>query len=252
MARNPFHDKGNAWIKLCEILLYPLTHLLGKRRYRGIGQLRRHGPILVVANHISHLDPIFDVVFVRKSGRLPHVMAKASLFKIPIIGPVLKGTQQIPVERGSGAGQRALETALDELASGGVVVIYPEGTVTKDPDSWPMRPRPGVAKLALSGDFPVIPVAHWGTNHVYTSYGTGRKFRPFPRKKIHVVAGDPIDLSQWRDKSIDTRSIRDVSYAIMEHLQNMVAILRDETAPAELYNAKKAARSESGSGSDAT
>lgn len=238
MPRNPFHEKGNAWIKACEILLYPLTRLLARRRYVGIERFRRHGPILIVANHISHIDPIYDVVFVRKSGRLPHVMAKASLWKIPVVGRILQGAQQIPVARGAGAGQVALEKATDLLAEGKVVFIYPEGTVTKDPDSWPMRPRPGVAKLALAGDFPVIPVAHWGTNHVYTSYGSGRRFKPFPRKTVHVVAGEPIDLSEWRGKPVDARAIRDVSYRIMEHLSGMVADLRDEAAPSELFNPK--------------
>src|SRR5699024_1767983 len=124
----------------------------------------------------SHLDPIFDVVYVRTSGRIPRVMAKASLWQIPVVGRLLAGTGQIPVERGGGAGQAALATATQALADGKVVVIYPEGTVTKDPDYWPMRPRPGVASLALAGDFPVIPVVHWGSQEVYSSYGEGRRF----------------------------------------------------------------------------
>jgi 1-acyl-sn-glycerol-3-phosphate acyltransferase len=235
-------EKGNAWIKVCEIALFPLTHLLGRRRFVGAQRIPQRGAALIVANHISHIDPIFDVVYVRETGRLPHVLAKASLWKIPLIGKVLTHTQQIPVERGNGAGQKALAAATDVLAEGGVVVIYPEGTVTKDPDMWPMRPRAGVAALALSGDFPVIPVAHWGSNHVYTSYGKGRRFKPLPRKDVHVVAGEPIDLSAWRGQPIDNRAIRDVSHLIMERIAQMVAELRDEEAPAALFNPKTANR----------
>jgi 1-acyl-sn-glycerol-3-phosphate acyltransferase len=95
-----------------------------------------------------------------------------------------------------------------------------------------------VAALALSGDFPVIPVAHWGTNHVYRSYGEGRRFTPLPRKDVHVVAGEPIDLSAWRGKPIDNRAIRDVSYLIMGRIREMVAQLRDETAPEPFFNPK--------------
>lgn len=248
-------EKGNVWIKTCEIALFPLTHLLGRRRYVGAHRIPERGAALIVANHISHIDPIFDVVYVRETGRLPHVMAKASLWKIPLIGRVLTGTQQIPVERGNGAGQKALAAATDVLAAGGVVVIYPEGTVTKDPDMWPMRPRAGVAALALSGDFPVIPVAHWGSNHVYTSYGTGRRFKPLPRKDVHVVAGEPIDLSAWRGTPIDNRAIRDVSHLIMDRIQQMVAELRGEPAPTELFNPKaggrRAAQAPGGSGVEA-
>lgn len=240
-------EKGNAWIKTCEIALFPLTHLVGRRRFVGAHRIPDTGAALLVANHISHIDPIFDVVFVRETGRLPHVLAKASLWKIPLIGRVLTATQQIPVERGNGAGQKALAAATDVLDAGGVVVIYPEGTVTKDPDMWPMRPRAGVAALALAGDFPVIPVAHWGSNHVYTSYGEGRRFKPWPRKDVHVVTGDPIDLSAWRGKPIDNRAIRDVSFLIMEKVQEMVAELRGEEAPASLFNPKTAGRNSAAS-----
>lgn len=233
-------ERGNAWIKFCEFALYPLTRLLGRRHYIGLDRLRQRGPALIVANHISHLDPIFDVVFIRKAGRIPRTLAKASLWKIPFIGKVAAGAGQIPVERGSGAGQAALATATEALADGKVVLIYPEGTVTKDPDGWPMRPRPGVAALALSGDFPVIPVANWGSNHVYTSYGTGRRFRPFPRKDVTCVAGEPIDLSAWRAQPIDNRAIRDVSYLIMERIRDMVAELRGTEPPTEFFNPKRA------------
>ncbi len=239
---SPVHEKGNAWIGACELALFPLTRILGRRRYAGVQHLQIPGPALVVANHISHLDPVFDTVFIRTSGRLPHVMAKASLWKLPVIGRVMTGTEQIPVERGGGAGQGALDAATAALRNGQVVLIYPEGTVTKDPALWPMRPRPGVAALALAGDFPVIPVAHWGSHLVYTSYGSGMRLRPLPRKDVHVVAGEPIDLSAWRGKPVDTRAIRDVSYLIMGRIRDMVAELRGEAPPTEFFDPKKAAR----------
>lgn len=248
MARSPVHEKGNGWIKLCEFVLFPLTRLLGRRRYAGVEQLRLSGPALVVANHISHLDPVFDTVFIRTSGRIPHVMAKASLWKLPVIGRVMAGTEQIPVERTGGAGQHALEFATAALQAGQVVLIYPEGTVTKDPDLWPMRPRPGVAALALAGDFPVIPVAHWGSHRVYASYRKGMRFRPLPRKEVHVVAGEPIDLSAYRGRPVDNRAIRDVSYLIMGRVRDMVAELRGEQPPATFFDPKRAARAGGRSG----
>lgn len=239
---SPIYERGNAWITAGEFALFPLTHALGRRRYAGLEHLGRPGPALVVANHISHLDPIFDTVFIRTAGRIPHVLAKASLWKLPVVGPVMTGTGQIPVERGGGAGQAALQAATDALRAGQVVLIYPEGTVTKDPQMWPMRPRPGVAALALAGDFPVIPVAHWGSHEVYTSYGTGRRFKPLPRKEVHVVAGEPVDLSAWRGRPVDNRAIRDVSYLIMGRIRDMVADLRGEPAPDTFFDPKRAAR----------
>jgi 1-acyl-sn-glycerol-3-phosphate acyltransferase len=240
VARSAGYEKGNAWTITLQVILYTATRLLGRRRFVGNGQLGAPGGALVVANHISHIDPVFDTVYVRKAGRLPHVLAKSSLWKIPVLRPILNATGQIPVDRGGGAGSAALDAARKALADGKVVVIYPEGTVSREPDHWPMRPRPGVAILALSGDFPVIPVVHWGTQELYTSYQRGLKLKPFPRKDIHLIAGNPIDLSQWRGKPVDARAIRDVSYLIMNTIKDMLGAVRGETPPDELFDPKKA------------
>jgi 1-acyl-sn-glycerol-3-phosphate acyltransferase len=243
MARSPVYEPANFWIRLCEVLFYPAARLLARGRFTGIDRLAIPGGQLIVANHISHLDPLYDAVFVRKSGRVPHIMAKSSLWKVPVLGRALAGTGQISVDRsGSGAGQASLEAATQALLAGDVVLIYPEGSVTKEPDFWPMKPKPGVAALALSGDFPVIPVVHWGTQRVYNSYAPKRKFKPLPRKDVHVVAGPPIDLSPWRGRPVDARAIRDVSFLIMGTIRDMLAEVRGEVAPSDLFDPKKAAR----------
>lgn len=241
-------ERNNAWILFCAALLYPLTRLLGKREYVGAEKLKRPGAVLLVGNHISHLDPVYDVVMVHRTGRIPHVLAKAGLWKIPVVGRALVGTGQIPVERGGGAGQAALDPAKQVLADGGLVVIYPEGTVTKEPDFWPMRPRPGVAALALVDGVRVVPVVHWGTQKVYNSYATEgtRKLRLWPRHRVQVVVGDDIDLSEYRGRPVDARAIRDVSLAIMEALTAQLAQVRGEQPPAELFDPKKAARRRGG------
>jgi len=243
MARSPVYEPANLWIRVCEVVFYPMSRLLARRRFTGVDRLAIPGAQLIVANHISHLDPLYDAVFVRTSGRIPHIMAKSSLWKIPVVGSALVGTRQIPVDRsGSGAGQASVDSATQVLADGNVVVIYPEGSVTKEPDFWPMKPKPGVAALALSGDFPVVPVVHWGTQRIYNSYAPKGKFRPLPRKDVHVIAGPPIDLSPWRGKPVDARAIRDVSYLIMGTIRDMLAEVRGEVPPEEFFDAKKAAR----------
>jgi len=243
MARSPVYEPANFWIRLCEMLFYPASRLLGRRTFGGVDRLTIPGAQLIVANHISHLDPLYDAVFIRTSGRIPHIMAKSSLWKIPVLGGALTGTGQIPVDRsGSGAGQASVDAATQALADGKVVLIYPEGSVTKEPDFWPMKPKPGVAALALSGDFPVVPVVHWGTQQIYNSYAPKRKFTPFPRKQVQVIAGPPIDLSAWRGKPVDARAIRDVSFLIMGTIKDMLAELRGEVPPTELFDPKKAAR----------
>lgn len=239
----PVYEPANGWIKLCQGLLYPLNKLLGRPRFAGQEHLNVEGPLLIVGNHISHLDPVYSTVFIRKAGRVPHVLAKASLWKIPVVGRVLRGTEQIPVERGGGQGQQALEAATTALSEGKAVLIYPDGTVTKDPDLWPMRPRPGVAALALSGDWTVVPMVHWGTHEVYRSYTGKGRFKPWPRKDIHVVAGPPIDLSAHRTgKAPDARAIRDVSYLLQGAVRDLLGQVRGEQPPATFYDPKKAER----------
>lgn len=240
MARSPVYEHGNIWVRICEIAMYPMAALLARRDYRGTEKLARSGPVLVVGNHLSHLDPVFDATMIRQAGRVPHILAKASLWKLPVVGSVLRGTEQIPVERGGGAGQESLKAATWSLADGQVLLIYPEGTITRDPDRWPMRPRPGVAALALSGDFPVVPIAHWGTHQVYDSYATGRKFRPLPRKRIVISIGEPVDLDDLRAHPHDARSVRDASYRIMAAVRDLLAEVRQETAPEAFFDPKKA------------
>lgn len=243
MARSPVHEKGNAWLTFCQVVMYPLSFLLGRKKTSGRKNIEINGGYLLVANHISHLDPLYDSVTVHQSGRIPRFMAKASLWKVPVLGKALAGSDQIPVERsGAGAGQKALELAIDALNSGRVVLIYPEGTVTRDPDYWPMKPRPGIGSLALAGDFPVIPVAHWGSHQVYTSYIEGRRFKPLPRKDVHTVFGPPIDLTELRSRPVDTRSIRDATLLIMNTVRDMVGEIRGETPPVEFFDYKKAER----------
>lgn len=241
MARSPVYEHGGVWVRICEIVMYPMAALLARRDYRGTDNLVRSGPVLVVGNHISHLDPVFDATMIRSAGRVPRIMAKASLWKLPVVGNVLRGTQQIPVERGGGAGQAGLQDATRSLAAGHVLVIYPEGTITRDPDRWPMRPRPGVAALALSGDFPVVPIAHWGTHEVYDSYATARKFRPWPRKTVVIAVGEPVELDDLRARPHDARSVRDASYRIMTAVRDLLEGIREESAPSAFFDPKKQA-----------
>jgi 1-acyl-sn-glycerol-3-phosphate acyltransferase len=242
------HERArNPWVVLCEAVLFPVSWALGRRDFRGEQRLQVSGPALVVGNHISHIDPVFDAVLVRRNGRLPRIMAKASLWRVPVLRSALLGTEQIPVDRGGGSGQVALQAAVDALREGKVLVIYPEGTVTKDPEKWPMRPRPGVATLALSGEFPVIPIAHWGTHRVWNSYSAGRAFRPLPRKQVVIAVGEPVPLDDLRAGPHDARAILDASYRIMDAVRDLLAEVRQETPPATYFKPERT-RGNAGSG----
>ncbi|MDQ3404729.1 MAG: 1-acyl-sn-glycerol-3-phosphate acyltransferase [Actinomycetota bacterium] len=225
-------EKGGFWVGSAAALFYPLS-AVGKREYRGAEKLPKTGGVLLVMNHVSHFDPLCDAVFVHRNGRVPRFMAKDSLFRLPVLGRMLAGSGGISVYRGSSEARDSLRAAHAALGEGKLVIIYPEGTISRDPAAWPMRGRTGVARLALENDVPVLPAARWGTNHILDGYT--KKFRPFPRKKVVTLLGDPIDLSAYRGKPITNQLLREVTDLLMTDVRDLLAEVRGEPAPAEFF-----------------
>src|SRR3954447_25589300 len=147
-------------------LVFPFASLMFRLRYRHAERLPPRGPVLLVANHVSILDPIACARLVFDSGRLPHFLAKESVFK-GVIGTLLRSSGQIPVARFGADEHAAVDAAKADLDAGNVIMIDPEGSVTRDPDWWPMQARTGVALLALTTDAVVVPVAQWGPQSVH-------------------------------------------------------------------------------------
>jgi 1-acyl-sn-glycerol-3-phosphate acyltransferase len=127
-----------------------------------------------------------------------------------------------------------LKQAEEALKNGGAVIVYPEGTATRDPDLWPMLAKTGVARLALKTGAPVIPVAHWGTHDILPYGSTKPKF--FPRKTVRTVAGRPVDLSKWAGGRLTATALREATSVIMADVTALVAQLRDEEPPALPYD----------------
>jgi 1-acyl-sn-glycerol-3-phosphate acyltransferase len=222
-------EKGGFWVGLAAALFYPLT-AIARRVYVGAEKIPRQGPALLVMNHISHLDPAVDAVFVHRQKRVPRFLFKESLTRAPILGPIVSGSGQIPVSRGSAAAGDSLKAAHEALAQGKVVVIYPEGTITKDPAGWPKESFTGAARLALQNDVPVIPIARWGTSQIFDGYT--KKFTPFPRKTITHSVGDPIDLSAYRDGNTRSASkLREVTKVMMDEVTHLLGEIRHEEPP---------------------
>lgn len=235
---------GKFWLGLARWIFYPLTMLLSTVRVRGHERIPEDGPALIVLNHVSHLDPVFDAVMVHRSGRVPRFMAKNSLWNVPVLKNVLSGTGQIPVYRGTADAQKALQAGHDGLKTGKAIVIYPDGTITKDPEGWPMTPKPGIARLALTHDIPVIPAARWGTRDIYDHYN--KKFRPFPRKTVNYVFGEPLDLSAYRSDNPDAEALRAVSRLAMTKVRDLLGELRDEKPPTEFYSPARKPKGDDG------
>ncbi|WP_277669583.1 lysophospholipid acyltransferase family protein [Saccharomonospora viridis] len=221
-------EKGGFWVGAAAALFYPLTWM-GRSVYRNAERIPRSGPALLVLNHISHLDPAVDAVFVHRNGRVPRFMAKDSLFRTPIFGKIIAGSGGIPVYRDSSDAGDSLRAAHRTLQEGKIVVIYPEGTITKDPDVWPKRAYMGVARLALENDVPVIPIARWGTHQIWNGYT--KKFRPLPRKTVYHYVGEPVDLSAYRERKRDQALLREVTELIMDRVLEQLVEIRGEQPP---------------------
>lgn len=226
-------EKGGFWVAFAAVVFYPLAWLCARGRYEGLEHVPAEGGALVVANHVSHFDPVFTALQVHRARRVPRFLAKHSLWAVPVLGPVLRGSGQIPVYRESADAQQSLRDGTAALNGGKVVVIYPEGTITRDPAGWPMHSRTGVARLALSTDVPVVPTIHWGTREVLDGYA--KKFRPLPRTTVTVRSGPPVDLSAYRGRPVDSALLREVTDLLMARVRDLLAEVRAEPAPAEFF-----------------
>ena len=187
-------------------------------------------PVIIAPNHMSYADWGTDCLFFYEAGRYPTFLVKASAFKVPFIGKLLYGCGQIPVNRGAADAAVALKQAEQQLKEGAAVIIYPEGTATRDPDLWPMVGKTGAARLALTTGAPVVPIGQWGAQDILP-YGT-KKLHLFPRKTVQMVAGPPVDLSAYEGQRLGASTLQAATADIMAAITALLATIRDETPPA--------------------
>jgi 1-acyl-sn-glycerol-3-phosphate acyltransferase len=237
-----------AWRLFTVILFAPLMRILVRNKWEGRENIPKTGPVIIAPNHMSYADWGTDAAFFHSAGRYPTFMIKASAFKVPFIGKMLYGCGQIPVNRGAADAAVALRQAEEALKNGAAVIIYPEGTATRDPDLWPMVAKTGVARLALATGAPVIPVARWGTQNVLP-YGS-TKAKIWPRQTVRTVAGKPVDLSEWAGKQTSARALRAATDAIMAEVTGLMASLRNQQPPAVPFDMSKSIPEKPSSGTD--
>jgi len=217
------------WRRFIVMVVKPTLLVWTKRTWSGMQHIPGTGGVIVVANHMSHADPMVIGHFLYEAGRWPRFLGKASLFTIPVIGRWLLKVKQIPVHRGSVDAIKSLEAAIVGVDEGGALVIYPEGTTTREPDLWPMRGKTGAARLALTTGAPVVPVAMWGPQQMYDPR-TG-KLNLLPGRKVTVVAGEPFDLSRWAGVEPTRAVLEEITETMMLRLRDMVAEIRGGEAP---------------------
>jgi 1-acyl-sn-glycerol-3-phosphate acyltransferase len=227
--------KAGFWIRLCVVILYPLDGLLFRIRWRNLDRVPGpdQGGVIIVLNHVSQTDTVVMARMVWQSGRIPRFMIKAGVFGWPIVGRIMRGAGQIPVYRGTADASESLRDAVDALARGESIIIYPEGTTTKDPTNWPMQAKTGVARLVLlSPDTPVIPIGQWGAHKM-----RGQPILPrmYKRRTAEVSVGHPVELSRFRGLEQTAENLRTITDTIMTAVRDEVVVLRGEPAPVEFF-----------------
>ena len=221
------------WFGLAIEVIWPFVMWFTRLGWRGAEHLPREGGALLVGNHVSFSDPIFDIAFGLSHGRIPRFMAKSELWSVPVVKWVLGQGGHIPVYRNSKRAGESFTGAIDALQRGEIVAVYPEGTYTADPQGWPMRPKNGVARIALRSGAPVIPMANWGSQHALPADG-----RPnlWPKQRVSVVLGPPVDLAEFRDKPLTRTNLDAATKKIMDAVTDLLVELRGEPAPATPYD----------------
>jgi 1-acyl-sn-glycerol-3-phosphate acyltransferase len=245
-------ERRNGWMRLAIVVLRSLQRCVTTHEFRGTENVPATGGVLVAANHISLVDPpIVGRYFVDGCGRAPHFLAKSELFKIPVVGRVLRGAGQIPVYRQSANAGLALRDAAAAVRDGRLVVVYPEGTTTRDPDYWPMSGKTGIARLALETGAPVIPLAHFGSQQILPNAGRTRP-KLFPRSHVSFLAGPPVDLSAYAGSEPTPDVLRAMTDTIMAEVRRLLGVVRGETPPATFYTPPRPPKAETAKASDPT
>ena len=243
MPRQPKSEK-TAIFRLFASLLLPLMYFLARYRVHGEQNIPKTGAFVLAPNHYSNIDPIVIGLGLWRLNRMPRYMAKSSLFRIPVVGYLLRKAEQIPVERaGRDREGDPLEQAKRIAAAGHAVVVYPEGSLTRDPGSWPMRGKYGAVRTALGAGIPLIPAASWGAQLILPRYSN--RLSLFPRKTVDIVFGEPVDLSEFGGKT-DTQTLARATEKLMSAITVLLEGLRDEKAPAERWNPAEHGQTEIG------
>ncbi len=238
-------DRGysRAWRGFTMAAFPSMIRAMMRRDWHGHEHFPREGGMIVAGNHLSYVDWAAMALFVYESGRYPAFLIKSSVFEVRGIGAFLRACGQFPVQRGTADAALVIKAAEQGLARGECVVIYPEGTATRDPAQWPMVARTGVARLALATGAPVIPVAVWGAQDILP-YG-GKRPHLLPRHTVRMLAGTPVNLSAYLGQPMTRDVLRGATDAVMADITALLAQLRGGTPPAQPYDpatARRAAR----------
>lgn len=164
--RDVNHEPAEPVLITTVAVLSRLLRVITHQDWRHLERVPAEGGVVFVANHISNFDPLAYGHYLAYAGRMPRFLAKEQIFRTPGLGWVASRSGQIMVRRGGPEARNAVIASVEAVRAGKSVTVYPEGTITADPETWPMTPKSGAARIALEADVPVVPVGQWGAQEV--------------------------------------------------------------------------------------
>ena len=175
-----------------------------------------HGPVILAANHASFLDPPLVGSGLKRDI---NYLARKSLFRYPVLGWILRAVNAVPVDR-DGGGAKGLKIILDRLLQGNGIILFPEGTRTKDGKLQPARS--GIGLTVIKSAAPVVPVRVFGT---FEAFGRNHKF-PRPHRVI-VKYGEPMNLEKLRAeaKTCDKARLKEIYQQVADEIMAAIAKL---------------------------
>lgn len=235
--RSRYQPPPEPWTRAAIPIVRTIAAVASRPDYRGRGHIPRTGGVILAGNHLANIDPVLLARFVLEQGRIPRFLAKYQLFETVAVGRVLRGAGQIQVYRDRATASDALAAATAALRDGELVVIYPEGTWTTDPDGWPMLAHSGVARLAFETGVPVVPVAHWGAQTVI-----GPGWRARPRQRYTVLAGPAVRAPTTGDGAPSPEALRGFTRTVMQQVRDQLAEVRSTPAPELVWDPHQSRR----------
>lgn len=180
----------------------------------------KKGPVILAGNHASYLDPPLI-----GCGLHRHLsfFGRESLFRIPVVGAIMRSWKAVPVDRDGGSAS-GLRVTLERLREGGGIILFPEGTRTRDGKLQPARA--GIGLTVIKSEAPVVPVRVFGT---YDAFGRRHLF-PRP-KRVEVKYGLPMDFAALREeaKTCSKPRLKEIYQQVADEIMAAIALLEPKT-----------------------
>jgi 1-acyl-sn-glycerol-3-phosphate acyltransferase len=195
---------------IIKLIVYPLFRVLFSVEHHGVGNVPEDGAVIIAGNHPSYLDPLLVGLPIKRTIRF---MAWDALFKVPVLGQIIKAIGAFPVDIRKGHGEAAFREATRVLKNGDALGIFPEGQRSEQAAMGELRT--GVARLAIDTGAPIVPVTIGGATRAWP------KWKLLPRSaKIIVRYHKPIQLSQ--QERVSNRDNREFHQQVMRRVADSI------------------------------